>query len=296
MNRLPTEKRAQILHLLLEGVSMRSTERITGCSINTIAKLLADAGEACAKYHDETVRNVRTTKVQCDELWSFCYAKAKNVEHIKGNPEHAGTVWTWTGLAVDSRLIVSWHVSQGREIPDATEFMFDLQQRLANRVTLATDGWLSYAEAVDKAFGGEVDYGQLVKEYEDGHYVGADRTVICGFPEFWDISTSYIERHNLTTRMAVRRYTRQTNAYSKKLQKHCYALALFYVHYNFCRPHHSLKDPYPRTPAMAAGLADGIRSMEWLVELVDANTPPPTPRGPDKCKRQPRSKSKAPTG
>ena len=262
---------------------MRSIERLTGASIHTISKLLVDAGEACAKYHDETVRGVNTAKVQCDELWSFCYAKTKQVERgIKGNPEHAGSVWTWTALAVESRLIVSWHVSMGRDMDNAVDFLGDLRQRLDRRITLVTDGMISYADAVDRTFGGDVDYGQVVKQYdgERGRYSGSERTAITGFPDFFDISTSYIERHNLTTRMAVRRYTRRTNAYSKKLRNHCHALAIFYVWYNFVRPHQSLKNPYPRTPAMVAGLDDQVRSLEWIVELVDANTPPPGPRGP----------------
>ena len=263
---------------------MRSASRITGASINTISKLLIDAGEACAKYHDETVRSVKSGKVQCDELWSFCYAKDKNLPRIQGHPEHAGSVWTWTALAVESRLLVSWHVSIGRDMKNAVEFLGDLWQRLERRITLVTDGMISYADAVDRTFGSDVDYAQVVKQYEGqgGRYSGSERTVITGFPDIADVSTSYIERHNLTTRMAVRRYTRRTNAYSKKLQNHCHALALFYVHYNFCRAHHSLSKPYPTTPAMATGLADNVRDMEWLVELVEANTPAQGPRGPYK--------------
>ena len=284
MNQLPISKRAQILQLLLEGVSMRSASRVTGCSINTIAKLLIDAGEACAKFHDENVRGVAASKVQCDELWSFCYAKAKNVSRVRGTPEHVGSVWTWTALAVESRLIVSWHVSMGRDMENAIEFLGDLKRRLADRVTLLTDGFIPYADAVDRTFGSDVDYAQLVKQYKgkNGSYSGAEKTTITGSPDMADVSTSYIERHNLTTRMAVRRYTRKTNAYSKKLQNHCHALAIFYVWYNWIRSHHSLSNPYPATPAMVAGLADEGRDMEWLVELVEANTPGPGPRGPYK--------------
>ena len=284
MNQLSTDKRAHILHLLLEGVSMRSVSRLTGASINTVKKLLIDAGEACGKFHDENVRGVEAAKIQCDELWSFCYAKAKRAPYIKGPTDHAGNVWTWTAIDVKSRLIVSWHVSLGRDQDNAIEFMADLQQRLTRRITLVTDGLESYVEGIDQAFGGEVDYAQLIKQYngKGGRYSGAEKTIVSGAPLLEDVSTSYIERHNLTTRMAVRRYTRKTNAYSKRLRNHCLMLAIFYVYYNYCRTHHSLKDPYPRTPAMVAGLADDIRSMEWLIGLVDANATPPSPRGPYK--------------
>ena len=160
--------------------------------------------------------------------------------------------------------------------------MHDLRQRLSQRVSIVTDGLDSYIEAVKREFGSEADYAQLVKQYEGSRYVGAEKTVIAGFPALTDVSTSYVERHNLPTRMAVRRYTRKTNGYSKKLRNHCYALALFYVSYNFCRAHHSLSKPYPRTPAMVAGLADGVRDMEWPVGLLDANPQEPGPRGPYK--------------
>ena len=263
---------------------MRSIYRITGCSINTISKLLVGAGEACAKFHDETVRGVACSRVQCDELWSFCYAKAKKAPYIQGSPDYAGSVWTWTALDVDSRLIVNWHVSIGRDKESAIDFMHDLRQQLSRRVSIVTDGLDSYIEAVEREFGSEADYAQLVKQYEGSRYVEAERAVIAGFPDVADISTSYRERLNLTTRMAVRRYTRGTNGYSKKLRNHCYALALFYVWYNFCRTHLSLSKPYPTTSAMAAGLADGMRDMNWLIELVDATVPKLGPRGPYKMK------------
>ena len=181
-------------------------------------------------------------------------------------------------------MIVSWHVSIGRDKDNAIEFLHDLKQRLSGPVSIVTDGLESYIEAVEREFGSDANYAQLVKQYENGRYSGAERVVVSGDPPMADVSTSYVERHNLTTRMAVRRYTRKTNGYNKKLQNHCHMLAIFYCWYNWIRPHHSLKDPYPRTPAMAAGLADGVRDMEWLVGLVDANTPKPGPRGPYKKK------------
>ena len=165
MKRLSTDQRVHILHLLVEDVSMRSASRLTRTSINTVKKLLIDAGEACAKFHDETVRGVQPSKIQCDEIWAFVYAKAKNAPNIKGTPEYVGNVWTWTALDVDSRLILTWHVSVGRDKDNAYDFMADLQQRLTRRVTLVTDGLESYVDAVEQTFGSEIDYAQLVKQY-----------------------------------------------------------------------------------------------------------------------------------
>ena len=271
MNRLPPPKRAAILQLLVEGSSMRSASRITGASINTVAKLLADAGRACAAFHEEHVVEVPSRRVQCDEIWSFCYAKRRNVEQAVAAPQGAGDVWTWTALDPDSKLIVSWLVG-GRDADTGIEFMDDLRGRLANRVQLTTDGHRAYLEAIEGAFGGAVDYAQLVKLYgktgeeEERRYspaacIGARKVVVAGSPDLAEVSTAHVERHNLTMRMSMRRFARLTNAFSKKLENHCHALALYFVWYNWVRPHKSLG----MTPAMAAGLASEPLSLEALL-------------------------------
>lgn len=288
MNKLPTEKRVQILNMLVEGSSMRSISRVVGVSINTVTKLLIDAGEACAAYHHEHVRGVKAASVQCDEIWSFCYAKAKNVATAKAAPEEAGDVWTWTAIDADSKLIVSYLVG-GRDSEYAIEFMDDVAKRLANRVQLTTDGHKAYLEAVEGAFGGDVDYAQLVKMYGNapenmkGRYSPAECTGIRkrrveGNPAKEDVSTSYVERQNLTMRMSMRRFTRLTNAFSKKIDNHIHMLSLYFVHYNFCRIHKSLKV----TPAMAAGIDGELHDMEWIVGLIDARAPEAKKRGPYK--------------
>ena len=284
MNKLPLSRRAKILHLLVEGVSMRSISRLEGVAINTVTKLLVDAGRACEEFHNETVRGITARHVECDEIWSFCYAKQKNAEDVQGNPEHAGDVWTWTALDSDTKLILSWLVSTGRDGQYAIEFMDDLCGRLANRVQLSTDGHKAYLEAVEGAFGANVDYAQIIKIYgtgeETGTVIDTEKILVSGNPDYHSVCTSYVERHNLTTRMSVRRFTRLTNAFSKKIQNHCHALALYFVWYNFCRKHTTLSKPYPKSPAMAAGLADQIYDMEWLAALVDSRIPKPGPRGP----------------
>ncbi len=288
MNKLPLEKRVQILSMLCEGSSMRSISRVVDVSFNTVAKLLADAGTACAAYHDETVRNVAAQRVQCDEIWSFCYAKAKNVPTAKKAPTGAGDVWTWTALDADSKLIVGWLVG-GRDAEYANEFMQDVASRLTNRVQLTTDGHVAYLDAVEAAFGAGVDFAQLVKlygaapatstkqeaRYSSGKCVGARKEYFEGKPDPKHVSTSYVERQNLTMRMSMRRYTRLTNAFSKRIDNHCHALAIYFVWYNFVRIHKSLRV----TPAMAAGVTDTLRDMEWLVSLIDARAPKPGPRG-----------------
>ena len=274
MNRLPLAKRATILQLLVEGSSMRSTSRITGVSINTVAKLLVDAGRACAAFHEEHVVEVPARLVQCDEIWSFCYAKRRNVGNAVAAPDGAGDVWTWTALDPDSKLIVSWLVGS-RDADTGIEFMDDLRGRLANRVQLTTDGHRAYLEAVEGAFGGDVDYAQLVKIYgkaeeeAERRYsppvcIGTRKAVVVGSPDLAEASTSLVERHNLTMRMSMRRFTRLTNAFSKKLENHCHALALYFVWYNWVRPHKSLG----MTPAMAAGLAMQPYTWDWLVGLI----------------------------
>ena len=267
---------------------MRSISRVVGVSINTVTKLLIQAGEACAAHHDETVRNVTASRVQCDEIWSFCYAKQKNVKTAKAAPADAGDVWTWTALDADSKLIVSYLVG-GRDSEYAIEFMDDVAKRLANRVQMTTDGHKAYLEAVEGAFGGDVDYAQLVKMYgaapdsSKGRYSPADCTGIRkrrveGNPAKEDVSTSYVERQNLTMRMSMRRFTRLTNAFSKKIDNHIHMLSLYFVHYNFCRIHKSLKV----SPAMAAGVSNTLHDLEWIVGLIDARAPKPGPRGPYK--------------
>lgn len=289
MNKLPMAKRVQILSMLVEGSSMRSISRVAGVSINTVDKLLVDAGRACAVFHRENVRGVKASKVQCDEIWSFCYAKAKNVPDALKAPEGAGDVWTWTGLDSDSKLIITWLVG-GRDAGYATDFIADLKSRLANRVQLTTDGHKAYLEAVEAAFGADVDYAQLVKlygeapnqgperKYSPSVCLGARKDVVTGDPDMDHVSTSHVERQNLTMRMSMRRFTRLTNAFSKKLENHCHALSLYFVHYNFARIHKSLRV----TPAMAAGITGKLWSMEDIVALIDAAAPAPGPRGPYK--------------
>lgn len=290
MNKLPLQKRVMILSMLVEGMSMRSISRTVGVSINTVTKLLVDAGEACAAYHDEAVRDVQARKVQCDEIWSFCYAKQKNVATAKAAPDGAGDVWTWTALDSDSKMILAYEVGD-RSAETAIEFMDDLAKRLAHRVQLTTDGHKAYLEAVEGAFGGDVDFAQLVKLYGETAHKGPERKyspMVCtgavkrkveGNPDPQAVSTSHVERNNLTMRMGMRRFTRLTNAFSKKLENHLHMLSLYFVHYNFCRQHKSLKG---LSPAMAAGVTDTLRDIEWICELIDARAPQPGPRGPYK--------------
>ena len=287
MNKLPTAKRAKILNLLIEGMSMRAVSRIEDVSINTVTKLLVDAGHACAKYHDEIVRDVPAARVQCDEIWSFCYAKAKNVLRAKAAPPGAGDVWTWTAIDSDSKLIISYEVGD-RSSLTALEFMDDLSARLTHRVQLTTDGHSVYLDAVEEAFGADVDYAQLVKlygesdegrkRYSPAYCLGARKKRVTGEPDPKAISTSHVERHNLTMRMGMRRFTRLTNAFSKKIENHLHMLSLYFVHYNFCRIHKSLR----MSPAMAAGISKTLLDVEWVVGLIDATEPKPKPRGPYK--------------
>ena len=290
MNKLPTAKRAKILTLLIEGMSMRAASRSEDISINTVTKLLVDAGEACAKYHDETVRDVAASNIQCDEIWSFCYAKGKNVSKAKSAPLGAGDVWTWTAIDSDSKMILAYEVGD-RSGLTALEFMDDLRSRLAHRVQLTTDGHRAYLEAVEGAFGADVDYAQLAKiygespegekRYSPATCVGSRRHYVSGRPDPQAVSTSHVERHNLTMRMGMRRFTRLTNAFSKKIENHLHMLSLYFVHYNFCRIHKSLRI----SPAMAAGVSDTLRDMKWIVGLIDADTPKPEPRGPYKKRK-----------
>ena len=289
MNKLAPAKRVQILQMLCEGSSMRSISRMVDVSINTVAKLLVDAGKVCAAFHDEKVRGVKAGRVQCDEIWSFTYAKQKNVKAATAAPEEAGDTWTWTwtwtALDAETKLIVSWLVG-GRDAEYANAFMNDLASRLANRVQLTTDGHRAYLEAVEGAFGADVDYAQLVKlygeapeaqkRYSPAECVGCRKEAITGRPERKHVSTSYVERQNLTMRMHMRRFTRLTNAFSKKFENHMHMVALYTVWYNFVRIHKTLKV----TPAMAAGLSPILWSMEDVAGLIDAAAPKPGKRGP----------------
>lgn len=289
MNRLPLEKRVQILTLLCEGSSMRTISRVVDVSINTVSKLLIDAGKACAAFHDAKVRGVKAKRVQCDEIWSFCYAKQRNVATAKAAPEDAGDVWTWTSLDADSKLIVSWLVG-GRDAEYANSFIQDVADRLATRVQLTTDGHAPYLEAVEGAFGADVDYAQLVKlygtapeaarRYSPPVCIGAKPTRVTGNPDQKHISTSFVERQNLTMRMHMRRFTRLTNGFSKKFENHCHALSLYFVWYNFARIHKSLRV----SPAMAAGVTDRLMDMAEIAEMIDAATAKPGKRGPYKKK------------
>jgi IS1 family transposase len=279
MNKLPLAKRVLILNMLVEGSSMRSISRVADVSINTVTKMLVDAGEACAKYHDQNVRSVTASRVQCDEIWAFCYAKQKNVETAKAAPDGAGDVWTWTALDADSKLIVSYFVGD-RSGQSAIALMDDLRSRLENRVQLTTDGHRAYLDAVEGAFGGDVDYAQLVKLYGEspesmkGRYspaecIGARKDAIEGNPDMAHVSTSYVERQNLNMRMGMRRFTRLTNAFSKKLENHCHTLALYFMFYNFVRIHKTVK----MSPAMAAGVTGKLWSMEDVAALCEAKAP-----------------------
>ena len=279
MSKLSIAKRVQILAMLCEGASMRSISRVCDVSINTVAKILEDAGQVCMAFHDEKVQNVKAKRVQVDEIWSFTYAKQKNVETAKAAPDRAGDTWTWTALDADSKLIVQWYVGN-RDGETAKYFIDAMASRLANRVQLTSDGLKAYLEAVEGAFGADVDYAQLVKlfgaspesakgRYSPAECTGIKKTVIEGKPDEKHISTSYNERHNLTMRMQMRRFTRLTNGFSKKFESHVNMVALYTVWYNWVRIHKTLKV----TPAMAAGLTDKLMDFEDIIALMDAVAP-----------------------
>lgn len=262
---------------------MRSVSRVADVSLNTVAKLLADAGNVCAAFHHEQVRNVVCKSVQCDEIWSFAYAKQKNLRTAKAAPIGSGDVWTWTGIDADSRMIISWYVG-GRSHGDAMHFMSDLRERLANKVQLSTDGHKAYLSAVD-VLDFDADYAMLIKIYGNtsdkaGRYsppqvIGTKTETIRGNPDPSYINTSYAERQNLTMRMQMRRFTRLTNAFSKKFENHCHALALYFVWYNFIKLHKA----HRVTPAMAAGVIDRVLDMRDVVSMIEANETP-RKRGP----------------
>jgi IS1 family transposase len=274
MNKLPLAKRAHILTLLCEGSSMRSIERIVGCSINTVDKLLRDAGEVALAYHDERVRGVKTQRVQCDEIWSFVHAKAKNARKSKrADDPTIGDCWTWTAIDADNKLLLSYLIG-GRDAEFALMLMDDLRGRLANRVQLTTDGHRAYLQAVEDAFGADIDYAMLIKlygeppsspeaarRYSPSECVGTRTDNITGNPDPKHVSTSYAERANLT----MRRFTRLTNAFSKKLENHAHMVALYALWYNFVRIHKTLRV----SPAMAAAIETRLWSMEDVVLLIE---------------------------
>lgn len=276
MNKLPIAKRVQIISMLVEGSSLRSTSRVCDVSINTVTKLLVDVGRACLNFHNEKVVGVKSKRIECDEIWSFVYAKEKNKS--EGMEGSAGDVWTWMAIDADSKLIVSWLVGD-RDADTARVFMNDVADRVAGRIQLTSDGLATYLEAVTDAFGSQIDFAQLVKtygnsneeknpterKYSPAEYTGSKKTIISGNPEPSLISTSYVERQNLTMRMHMRRFTRLTNAFSKKIENHCHAIALHFVYYNFVKQHKTLRI----TPAMAAGLTKRFMSIEDIVSLTD---------------------------
>jgi len=273
MNKLPRETRAQILGMMAEGVSIRAITRMTGASKNTVVKLLADAGRAFSEYQDRTLRGLPCKRLQLDEIWSFVYAKQKNVATAKKAPEGAGDIWTWTAIDADTKLVPSWYVG-ARDAYAAQAFISDLALRLANRVQLTTDGHRPYLDAVEQAFGADIDYAMLVKIYGDapgqgryspGECKGAVKRRIEGRPISEHISTSYAERQNLSMRMGMRRFTRLTNAFSKKVENHAYNIAIYFMHYNFVRIHQTLRC----TPAMAAGVSATLWELADMVRVLE---------------------------
>jgi IS1 family transposase len=276
-NRLSTEKRAQVLGCLVEGMSIRATVRATGAAKNTVVKLLVDIGKACEEYQDGLMQDLSCQRIEADEIWSFCYAKQKNIpDEFQDTPGY-GDVWTWVAIDADTKLVPCWLVGE-RSYEDAEFFIQDLASRLRHRVQLTTDGLRLYVLAVDRAFRGDIDYAQLRKiygspregqaRYSPAVCLGTERLVRSGDPDPRHVSTSYVERQNLTMRMGMRRFTRLTNGFSKKIENLAAAVALHFAHYNLCRVHLTLKE----TPAMAAGLTDHAWTLTELAGLLD--TPP----------------------
>ncbi|HVP90003.1 MAG TPA: IS1 family transposase [Terriglobales bacterium] len=275
MNKLSKDKQAQVIAALVEGNSIRATVRMTGVAKNTIVGLLADVGRACAEYQDKAFRNLPCKRIQCDEIWSFCYAKEKNVPEDEQGIFGYGDVWTFTAICADSKLVPFWHIGR-RNLVDATIFMKDLASRLANRVQLTTDGHNMYLDAVENAFGVDVDFSQLVKiygqtpegqrRYSPPQCTGTIKTKINGNPDVRKVSTSYVERQNLTMRMNMRRFTRLTNAFSKKAVNLFYAVSLHFMYYNFCRIHQTLRV----TPAMEAKVTDHVWDIKEVLGLMRA--------------------------
>lgn len=290
MNRLSRSQREKLITLLVEGVSLRSITRATDHTLNTVMRLLADAGEACMDYHNDAVQGVSAQRVETDEIWSFTYCKQGTLAagRARKPPADAGDTWTWTALDADSKLLIAWQVGP-QDYRSALRFMQNLRSRLACRIQLTTDGRPHYRSVVREVFGDDIDYAQIVKNfsgagdepdgerrYTPARVASVDRNPVVGDPDPAYITTSHVERMNRTLRESIRRFTRLTGGFSKKLANHVYHIALYAVHYNFCRVHGSLKI----TPAMQAGLADSVKDVSWIVELIEENTPAPGPRGP----------------
>jgi len=274
MNKLGTDKRVQVVAALMEGASINATCRMTGVAKHTVLKLLKDLGCAAASYHDSRVRTLRVRRVQCDEIWAFVYAKQKNVA-AEQMEQGAGDVWTWTAIDADTKLIISYTLGD-RGAGTAQAFMQDVAARIANRVQLTTDGHHVYVDAVEDAFGADIDYAMLQKiygapsdaemrRYSPATCIGCKTAVVAGDPDPNHISTSFVERSNLSMRMGMRRFTRLTNGFSKKLENHGHMVALYFMHYNFCRVHKTLRV----TPAMEAGLTDHVWEMDELIALLE---------------------------
>lgn len=277
MNRLTLDKRVRIINALVEGNSLRAAARLCDVAFNTVLKLLPEIGQACEDYQRHALVNLNCRRLQCDEIWSFCYAKEKNVpDELRG--KGYGDVWTWVAICADTKLVPCWRIGD-RNAWDAQHFMYDLAARLANRVQLTTDGHRVYLQAVELAFGNDIDYAMLVKiygsdrskgeiRYSPPDYIGCRSMPLVGHPQPKHISTSFAERQNLTMRMKMRRFTRLTNAFSKKLENHRWAIALYFMHYNFCRVHQTLRV----TPAMEAGISDHAWSLEEVARLLEVKT------------------------
>lgn len=276
MNRLSLQDRAKIIGCLVEGMSMRSTTRLVGCSVNTVTKLLVDLGTACAIYQNEMLRNLPCKRVQVDEIWAFCHTKKKNLPREMQGVWGRGDVWTWTAIDADTKLVPGWLVG-ARDADCAKVFINDLAGRLKNRVQLTSDGLKLYLQAIEDSFGSKIDYEMLVKtygpaygdqqerRYSAGECCGAIKGTVTGNPEEGHISTSFVERQNLSLRMGNRRFTRLTNGFSKKVANHEHALAIYYMHYNFARIHKTLRV----TPAMEAKVSEHVWSLEEIAKLAD---------------------------
>lgn len=273
MNKLSTQKRIQIVSALVEGTSVNATARIVGVSNNTVLKLLADLGNACAIYQDKVFRNLKCKRLELDEIWSFCFAKQKNVPVEKQGEFGYGDVYTWVSIDSETKLVPCWYVGR-RDGQSAMEFVKDLASRLANRVQITTDGFKAYLNAIEESFGSEIDYAMLIKvyggeqnevRYSPAECLGTMKERIVGNPDRELVSTSFVERQNLTMRMSMRRFTRLTNAHSKKIENHIHAISLHYMYYNFARIHKTLRC----SPAMAAGVSNTLWSIENIVALLD---------------------------
>jgi IS1 family transposase len=276
MNRLDKSKQAQVVRCLVEGNSIRATVRMTGLAKNTIASLLLNLGRVCEAYQDEHLRNLPSRRIQCDEMWGFIGSKQKNVTEEK-MAQGCGDVWTWVAIDADTKLVPCWMVGQ-RDVASATDFIGDVASRLSRKVQLTTDGFRLYLAAVEDAFGGDIDYAQLIKvygasgeaqtRYSPGQCIGIECKAVTGTPDPKHISTSFVERQNLTMRMSMRRLTRLTNAFSKKLENHMAATALHFMYYNFARVHQTLRV----SPAMASGVTSKLWDVEDIIALLDENS------------------------